>query len=67
VNNKGMLDAKLLPKGLLGNLMLFQLLKRIAHFSRTAGSTAARAYCDSGVQIAVKSAGKLPLEFLPAL
>jgi hypothetical protein len=36
VNNKGILDAKLLPKGLLGNLMLFQPLKRIAHFSRTA-------------------------------
>jgi hypothetical protein len=36
VNNKGMLDAKLLLKGPLGNLMLFQLVKRIAHFSRTA-------------------------------
>jgi hypothetical protein len=36
VNNKGILDAKLLPKELLGNLMLFQLFKRIAHLSRPA-------------------------------
>jgi hypothetical protein len=36
VKNKAILDAKLVSKRLLGNLMLFQRLKRIAHFSRTA-------------------------------
>jgi hypothetical protein len=37
VNFKGILDAKLLPKELLGNLTSFQQLKWIGHFSQTAG------------------------------